>query len=195
MEKILRSFSPFVFFEAKVHAMVALLGAAGLGLALIAAPLMSGTNDSSDTARDEVLRSLVSDMNSCVGKNLGSSTVIVDGRPFTGALPDGAVPIMVLAFSKPGADGQNGGEPVLVSYYRSGDEVLRQEIDPARPAADERNKAKRVASGIGDLALSQILSKGQLMSAAGIASYPAKGNRAIETAASSTAISQIPAPR
>lgn len=193
MEKIIRSFSPFVFFEAKVHAIVALLGAAGLGLALIAAPLMSGTGDSSDPARDEVTRALANDMNSCIGKNLGSPTVLVDGRPFTGALPDGAVPIMVLALSKPGTDGRN--EPVLVSYYRSGDEVMRQEIDPARPVDDERNKAKRVASGIGDLALSQILSRGQLMSAAGIASYQAKGNPAFETAASSTAISQIPAAR
>lgn len=193
MEKILRSVSPFVFFEAKVHAMVALLGAAGLGLALIALPLLSGAGDGSDTARDEVMSALAADMQSCVGKNLGAATVIVDGRPYAGSMPAGAVPIMVLALPNSTKGAEGTADPILVSYYRSGEEVLRQEIDPARVAGDERNKARRIAAGIGDLALSQILSKGQLMSASGPFAPNAKANSAIETAASSTAISHLPA--
>lgn len=195
MEKILRSFSPFVFLEAKIHGMVALLGAIGLGLALIALPLISGAGDSSDTARDEVMRALAADINSCVGKSLGSATVIVDGRPYTGAVPEGAVPIMVLALPNPAARGQEAADPILVSYYRSGEEVLRQEIDPTRAADDTRNQARRIAAGIGDLALSQILSKGQLMTASGVAALTPRTTRAIETAASSTAISHLPTAR
>lgn len=113
-----------------------------------------------------VLDYLATDMRRSLAAASGTNSVIFDGVTYTNTVPAGSLPVLTAILpnywnetATPPAPRapkvkkgkvNYGSAPVRVTYFSTGTELFRMELDPDLPAGDPRNLPRAIARDVGD---------------------------------------------